>query len=183
MSSAASSSPASPQVPASMFEGLFVRALPADPDFHAALRAVRVDVAKLLPHYPVEVWQEAMAVARQHFHPGQSRAQADWQLGRAFARGFMETLVGRVIAVTMPMLGPARLVERLPRHLATGRADMRATVEATGESARRVRIEALHPMPDFMAGCIEVMMERTRVKPHVEVVERAPTAYVLNVRW
>ena len=183
MSAVAAPSPTSPQVPASMFEGLFVRALPADPAFHAALRAVGVDVAKLSPHYPVEVWQEAMAVARQHFHAGQPRAQADWQLGRVFAQGFLDTLVGRVIAVTMPMLGPARLVDRLPRHLATGRADMRATVEPLGETERTVRIEALHPMPDFMAGTIEVMMERTKVKPQVEVLERAETSYVLRVRW
>ncbi|QSQ24596.1 DUF2378 family protein [Pyxidicoccus parkwayensis] len=181
--SAEASSPTSLRVPASMVEGLFVRALPADPDFHAALRAVGVDVEKLLPHYPVEVWQEAMAVARQHFHAGQPRPQADWQLGRAFARGFLETLVGRVIAVTLPMLGPARLVERIPRHLTMGRADMRATVEPLGERERQVRIEARHPLPDFMAGCIELMMERTKVKPQVEVLERAQTSYTLRVRW
>ena len=174
---------ASPLVPASLFEGLFVRGLPANSAFHAALKKMGVDLARLSPQYPVEVWQEAMAVARQHFFAGHPRAKADWQLGRIFAKGFLDTMVGKVIAVTLPMLGTARLVERLPRHMAMGRPDMIVTVTQVGPTERRVNIEALYPLPDFMAGCLEVLMERTKAQPQVEVVARTDMSYVLRVRW
>jgi hypothetical protein len=47
--------PAAHPVAGSAFEGLFVRALPPEPAFHADLKAVGVDVEKLLPQYPVTV--------------------------------------------------------------------------------------------------------------------------------
>jgi len=88
--SEASPAPASLHIAGNAFQGLFVRALPPEPAFHADLKALGVDVERLLPQYPLRVWREAMAVARRHFFAGHTQQQADWLLGRLFLQGFLD---------------------------------------------------------------------------------------------
>jgi uncharacterized protein (TIGR02265 family) len=176
-------SPTAHPVAGSAFQGLFVRALPPEPDFHADLKAVGVDVEKLLPQYPVTVWLEALAVARRHFFPGHTVQQADWQLGRLFTQGFLNTMVGRAMGVMLPMLGPARLLDRVERNFAMARPDVRVTVQVVGETERLLLFKDVAPQPDFSGGVIEAGQERARVQAQVTVEDRQATSFVLRVRW
>jgi uncharacterized protein (TIGR02265 family) len=166
-----------------MFEGLFVRGLPPEPSFHADLKAVGVDVERLLPRYPIKVWLDAIAVARRHFFPGHTQQQADWQLGRLFTQGFLDTLIGRAVGAVLPMLGPARMLERSQRNISVGRPDIRVTIQVVGETERCLLFEDAEPLPDFGAGCTEAGLERGRAKAQVTVEDRQATSYVLRVRW
>ena len=175
--------PASPRVAGSMFEGLFVRALPPEPAFHADLKAVGVDVERLLPQYPMRVWLEALAVARRHYFPGHTQQQADRLLGRLFVQGFLDTLAGRVAGALLPMVGPARMLDRAERNISIGRPDIRVTVQVVGETERLLLFEDAAPLPDFAAGSIAVGLERARAQAEVTVEDRQATSYVLRVRW
>ncbi len=53
--SKASPPPASLHIAGNALQGLFVRALPPEPAFHADLKALGVDVERLLPQYPLRV--------------------------------------------------------------------------------------------------------------------------------
>jgi len=183
MSQAVAAPSASPRVAGSMFAGLFVRALPPEPAFHADLKAVGVDVEKLLPQYPIKVWFEAMAVARRHYFSEQTQQQADWQMGRLFVQGFLDTLAGRVAGALLPMLGPARMLDRAERNISMGRPDIRVTVQVVGETERLLLFENTEPRPEFTAGSIEVGLERARARAKVTVEDRQATSYVLRVRW
>jgi len=175
--------PASHPVAGNAFQGLFVRALPPEPAFHADLKAVGVDVEKLLPQYPLTVWLEAVAVARRHFFPGHTVQQADWQLGRLFTQGFLNTMVGRALGVMLPMLGPARQLDRVERNFALARPDVRITVQVVGESERLLLFKDVAPMADFSGGVIEAGQERAQARAEVTVEDRQATSYVLRVRW
>jgi len=179
--------PASLYVTGSACQGLFVRALPPDPSFHAELMAVGVDVDRLLPRYPLKVWLDGMAVARRHFFPGHTEQQANWLLGRLFLQGFVDTMVGRVAGSLLPMLGPARMLERTQRHFALARPDIRVTVQVVGETERRLLFEGgrTAASADFAGGILEAEMERTRTRTRAEVTveDRQATSYVLRVRW
>jgi uncharacterized protein (TIGR02265 family) len=176
-------SPASIYVAGNMFEGLFVRGLPPEPSFHGDLKAVGVDVERLLPQYPIKVWNEALDMARLHFFPGHTQQQADWQLGRLFTQGFLDTLIGRAVGAVLPMLGPARMLERSQRNISVARPDVRVTIQVVGKTERCLLFENLAPRPDFTAGCTEAGLERGRVKAQVTVEDRKATSYVLRVRW
>jgi uncharacterized protein (TIGR02265 family) len=175
--------PAAHPVAGSAFEGLFVRALPPEPAFHADLKAVGVDVEKLLPQYPVTVLLEAMAVARRHFFPRHTVQQADWQLGRLFTQGFLNTRVGRAMGVMLPILGTARLLDRIERNFAKARPDVRVTVQVVGTTERLLLFEDVAATADFSGGIIEAGQERARVQVKVTVEDRQATSYVLRVRW
>jgi uncharacterized protein (TIGR02265 family) len=178
-------SPAALYVAGSACQGLFVRALPPDPAFHAELKSVGVDVDRLLPRYPLKTWIDGMAVARRHFFPGHTEQQGNWLLGRLFLLGFLDTMVGRVAGSLLPVLGPARMLERTQRHFALARPDMRVTVQVVGETERRLLFEGgqTPAAADFAGGILEAGLERTRTRAEVTVEDRQATSYVLRVRW
>jgi len=182
---AASPCPSSLHIAGKMFEGLFVRALPPEPGFHADLKALGVDVERLLPQYPLRVWREAMAVARRHFFPGQTQQQAERLLGRLFVQGFQDTMAGRSAAMAASVVSPAFMVENIYRGFTSGRPDMRITVQVVGETERRLLFEDAEPLPDFAAGCVEAALERirTRARAEVAVEDRQATSYALRIRW
>jgi len=168
-----------------VFQGLFVRALPPEPAFHADLKALGVDVERLLPQYPLRVWREAIAVARRHFFPAQTQQQADRLLGRLFVQGFQDTMVGRSAAMAAAVVSPVFMVENIYRGFTAGRPDLRITVQVVGETERRLLFEDAEPQPDFSAGCVEAALERmrTQVRAEVTVEDRQATSFALRIRW
>jgi Protein of unknown function (DUF2378) len=75
-------------------------------------------------------------------------------------------------------------VERLPRYLAMmGRPDLEVQLVSVGERARRITIPDIHNRPEFIAGALEVALERAHVQPIVSVEERSHLGFRLLVRW
>ncbi|WP_224246850.1 DUF2378 family protein [Hyalangium gracile] len=168
----------------SFFEGLFVRALGAEGAFADALRTVGVDVRRLQPSYPIEVWNEALEVAWKQRFAHLERESAYRELGRQLAYGFIKTLVGKVVEVSLPLLGPERFVQRLPSLSRLDTFDYEVEVERLAE--RRYRVSYRRDpdaKPDFMAGLFEVGLRRTGVEPTVTVTMRERAGFDLEMRW
>ena len=179
----ASRAPATIYTAGSMFEGLFIQALPPEPAFHADLKATGVDVERLLPQYPLKVWLDAMVVARRHFFPTQTQQQANWLLGRLFTQGFLDTPVRRAMGLMLYTMGPAHMLDRTERNISMGRPDIRVIVQVMGKTERRLLFEDVAAGADFAGGCIEAGMERTRTRAEVTVEDRQATSYALRIRW
>lgn len=166
------------------FEGLFVRALTAEGAFADALRTVGVDVRRLQPRYPIEVWNESLEVAWKHCFSHLERDEAYRELGRQLAHGFSRTLVGKVVDVSLPLLGPERFVQRIPVLSRLDTFEYQVQVEPLGERRFRVSYrEDPDAKPDFMAGLFEVGLRKTGVEPVVAVTMREPTAFDLEMSW
>jgi uncharacterized protein (TIGR02265 family) len=173
-----------PRIPSSVFEGLFVRGLEPHFALSRALAAEGYDPKCPEMDYPVQVWKRCVALARDLVYGELSDMEAYRILGRKLTEGFVDTLVGRVAAVALPMIGAARVVERLPRYLAMmGRPDLDVQLVAVGERARRITIPDIHNRPEFIAGALEVALERAHVQPLVSVEDRSPLGFRLLVRW
>lgn len=174
-----------PRIPASVMEGLFVRGLHADDKLAEGLLGLGYDIRKPELNYSVLTWQRGVNLARQELlgHLGDDEAYR--LLGRKLVTGFLETLVGRVVAVAMPMIGPARVVDRLPRYLAMmGRGDLEVTMTPVTERSRRVYLPDRYNRPEFLAGALEVALERANARQFlVTVEERSPEGYRLFLRW
>lgn len=173
-----------PRVPASVFEGLFVRGLKAQGRLAQELEALGYHMKKPEMDYPNALWQRAVALARQEVYPELGEEEAYRQLGRQLVTGFAETLIGRVAAVALPMVGPARALERVPRYLTMmGRTDIEVTLSPVGERGRRIHLMDRYNRPDLMAGGLERMLELTSVQPRINVEERSAEGYRLLIRW
>jgi uncharacterized protein (TIGR02265 family) len=180
----ATSSLAQPRIPSSVFEGLFVRGM----EPHGAL-ARALDAEGYHPRcpevdYPVSTWKRCVFHARNLVYGQLSDPDAYRLLGRKLTEGFANTLIGRVAAVALPMIGPALVVERLPRYLAMmGRPDLQVRLVSRGERERVATIPDIHNPPEFIAGALEVALELAHARPIILVEDRSPPGFRLHIRW
>ena len=180
----AAGSKVQPRVPVSVMEGLFVRGIKADGGLIERLRALGYDPRRPEVTYPITTYQKCISAARYELYPHLSDEEAYRTLGRTLANGFLETLVGKVVGVAMPMIGPARVVERIPRYVSVmGRPEMVVRITLAGDRGRRVHFGDTYNHPDFMAGNLEVALERASATPTVVVEERSAEGYRLFARW
>ena len=170
-------------VPRRNFEGLFELVLRPAGAFRAALREGGYDARLPQETYPLPVWRAARRVARAHAHPELTEAQAYRALGREVIQGLAQTLVGRVFALAVPLLGAARCVAKLPTYLRSSRADVKVTTRALDLRLWEVEILDRDPLPEFVAGSVEAILQLARVVPRVEVEMQGPGAYRLRVSW
>lgn len=165
------------------FEGLFQRTLKAEGPFKQELRVAGYDMDAPKAIYPTEVWNRCIDVALRHVTPGKKREEALRELGRVLIDGFFQTIVGSVIAVGLPMLGPERVVQRLPRYITSTSLGVKMTMEKLGERRYLLRSLDAYALPELTAGLIEAGLLRTKTTVTATVVERAPDAYALEIRW
>lgn len=173
-----------PRVPVSVMEGLFVRGLKAEGALLERILGLGYDPRRPEVTYPITTYQKCISAARYELYAHLSDEEAYRRLGRTLANGFLETLVGRVVGVAMPMIGPARVVERIPRYVSVmGRPEMVVRIIPAGDRGRRVHFGDTYNHPDFMAGNLEVALERASSTPTVVVEERTAEGYRLFARW
>lgn len=170
----------------SMFEALFDRRLRPEGAFAAELREAGYDQTRAVQRYPTEVWTRCLEIARRHRWPDAPRPEAYRQLGREFTLGYLETPVGRLVGVALPLMSPRSLLERFASYLRLGREDANLTfelVEVTCAGARAVVHNPAAVPGTFVAGMIEVAFERMGRQGRVEIAQQTPTDYELRARW
>jgi uncharacterized protein (TIGR02265 family) len=173
-----------PRIPVSVMEGLFLRGLKAEGRLADRLLSYGYDIKKPEVSYSVLTYQRCVNAARAEAFGHLSDEEAYRLLGRKLVDGFLETLVGKVVAVAMPMIGPARVVERIPRYCAMmGRGEMEVRITPAGETARRIYFGDIYNRPEFLAGALEVGLEHSHVKPTVTVEDRMADGFRIFLRW
>lgn len=166
-----------------VFDGLFGQALHPSGAFLEALRSAGFDRDRSTTHYPVATWRACLEVARRFVHPEVPIEDGLRALGRAFVEGFAATIVGRVFALSAPVLGAERCLIRLPVYLTSAREDVRLELAAVAARHWQATYHDDTPMPDFIAGVLEGILALTRVTAHVEVTHRGALHSTLTIRW
>jgi uncharacterized protein (TIGR02265 family) len=131
-------------------EGLFVRALGGEvpPALADQLRGLGIDLSKkLLPAYPVALWNRVLEATAQTLYPGEPFDQAGRQLGARMMEGYRATLVGQAVLALAKIIGPRRALLR-------SRQNWRS-----GNNYSEVRVEELAPT-DFRLGFNEAGISR-----------------------
>lgn len=167
-----------------VFEALFVRALKPSGRFAEELRAAGYDPA--VPpraEYPTQVWRRCAEVARRHTFPQLPAAEGERRLGNLFIEGFLQTLAGKMLGATLPLLGPDTLLQKLPRAWVSSQPNLTVTTARVGERHWTVTLREEGILAEHCAGLLEGILRRARVTPELTVVERSGSHCVLAVRW
>ena len=172
-----------PRVPAVVWESLYVRGLRLEGPALAELKAAGFDPDRLETSYPLSLFRKSEEIVRRHLFPTRTSAQVYWELGRRTMQGFGSTLVGKVITVGIPLLGPARYLRRIPDHAKVGGLDMTVTPVPVGEREYRLEFRKTLVTPEYAAGLIEVGLELARVKPTIRPERVGDTGFDLHIRW
>lgn len=169
---------------ASVFEGLFDRVLRPQGAFAEALRAAGYDPERRRSEYPTRLWHACLELARAHVYPGLTRDEAYHQLGRGLAQGYLSTMIGALVASTLPLWGPEGLLRSLHRIWARGQPDVLVVTERMGTRHWRVLMKGRDVEPHLGAGTLERGLERTGARGvRCEVVEGSSTRFELRVTW
>jgi uncharacterized protein (TIGR02265 family) len=163
---------------------LLVRRLRAQGDFAEALRSVGFDPSNTRREYPEAVAVAALDVACRHVLPELRRNHAHREMGRQFAEEFLLTVVGRVIAAGLPLIGPNRAISRIPRYASLGRRDLIAEALIQGERHWQVRFADVSPeLAEFTAGWIDGGLRQTGIAPKLEVLAVGGDEFTIDIRW
>jgi uncharacterized protein (TIGR02265 family) len=171
-----------------MFEGLFRLALDVRPDsaFADELRAVGFDLRDLKSRYDKDVWTASLDVAARHQYPELERYVAWRQLGRDFIAGYFETMIGRLIAVVLPLTSPERFLQNVPAFVRTGTSGVTTDVDLNADArTATLTFDGPHAGSSaLMAGVVEVCFERMKVAGGTFTPRQLEgTASALEVRW
>jgi uncharacterized protein (TIGR02265 family) len=169
-----------------MFEALFDRRLKPEGAFREALLGAGYDANKPKAKYPTSVWVTCLEIARSARYSSLGADEAYRILGREFTEGFMQTLVGRLVGVALPIMRPRSFLARLERYFKMGREGGDIRYDMTEPSPGVAHIEVVNPagVPGaFVAGMIDVAFGRLAKSWTIGITQRTAIHYALDVRW
>ncbi len=173
-----------PMTRAILFEGLFVHGLPRNEAFEEELRQAGFDRDDLLPRYPLRLFRQCLDIACRHFYPGLTVEEGRRRLGQQFAKGFSQTVLGRVVGVSLPLLGPVRFLKKFPEHLRFDSSPILVNSVQVGERQFRMEFRTgVGLSPHFLRGILEESLRATRVNPAIRVVQNSPISFDLHITW
>lgn len=113
-------------------ESVFQRALQGEvsPSLVAQLRGLGLDLEqKLLPAYPVTLWNTVLEATVAALFPGQPVPDAARRLGERMIEGYRATLVGQAVLAMARVLGPRRALLRSRQNWRSGNNYSEVVVE------------------------------------------------------
>lgn len=172
-------------VPRRSLDALFRHMLKPEPALAEKLRQAGYDPDHPQATYSTETYKACLELAREHLFPGLMPDEGWRRLGRLWVEGFAQTAVGAVLAAAARVIGPERVLARLPSYMRAGREDMTMDVDALGPRVWRLVVtDPLEPRPQLTAGVVDFIMGLTGVRSTTVTVEsEAPGRYELCVRW
>lgn len=171
------------EVSQALFEGLFARAVPLSPELARELKQCGYDVEHPEAGASGATFAACIEAARLSIHATKPADEGQRELGRAFARGFRETILGRVVTTALPILGPGRFLPRVPGRLASVRRDATVVVKVTGPTSASLHFVDPQPLSSFFAGVIEEALRFSKAREPRVVVTLEPGGYRLDATW
>src|SRR3954469_24530475 len=113
-----------PTIEAALFEGMFVRAMRPDTPFAAELKELGFDLKRIQSRYAVEVWRNALEVARKRLFGERPKDRGYRALGNLFVDGYFETIIGKILSVPLSLVSPEKVIQRMPKSWKTARSDI-----------------------------------------------------------
>ncbi len=163
-----------------LLNGLGARATPA---LKAHLKARGLDVAKLPPAIPVEIWSPHLVAMAVFSWPEESQEEALRLLGLNFIRGWKQTLMGSAVASLLRVVGPARTLTRLDRAFRTSDNFTRAETTLLDANTALITINEVQGLPSYWVGILQGGLEVLGREGEVTLHQIALPAATLRVTW
>jgi len=144
-------------------------------------RDLGIDVAALLPSYPIEQWREAVVCAAAHLD-GDPAARLR-ELGRGLFVRFTQSFLGKAAGPLGRLIGTRRSLLSSSSTFGSGNNYLTTEVELDEPTHVRLRANEVMPLAELLAGSIEGLVTYTGGK-QAEVgvtLESAHTLY--DIRW
>jgi uncharacterized protein (TIGR02265 family) len=134
-----------------------------------------VDLKKLRPAYPAELFETSINLLRQWMHPEMNDRQAFETMGQNMNEGFLNTPLGGVLRIVLKFLTPEGMLRRAKDNISSGVSFIDTTVTQNGERNFTIYVSDASSHPGFIAGSLAggiMMVGAKNVK--VDYTDRLP---------
>lgn len=171
----------------SAIEGLFIRGLGerVTTELKGELRKLGLDLdRKLPPAVTREVWYASIDAVVRTLYAGQPRDEAHRDLGQRMMRGIEETFFGKTMAPAVKLLGPRRLLKRVPGNMKTSNNFSIGVMTELSPTSMKLVVDDVGDAPNIFRGSLERMVAWAGGKD-VNVTVEAPSLPVATyvVTW
>lgn len=145
----------------SSIEGLFIRGLGerVTPQLKAELKTLGLDLdRKLPPAVTRQTWYATIEAVVRHLYPDLPRAEAHRDLGQRMMEGIEHTFFGRAMAPAVKMLGPRRLLKRVPANMKTANNFSIGVMTELAPTSMKLVVDDVGDAPEIFRGSLERMV-------------------------
>jgi uncharacterized protein (TIGR02265 family) len=170
----------------SSIEGLFIRGLGdrMTGPLKAELKTLGLDLdRKLPPAVTRHVWFAAIDAIVRHVYGELPREEAHRELGRSMMEGIEHTFFGRAMAPAVRLLGPRRLLKRVPTNMKTANNFSIGVMTELGPTSAQLVVDDVGDAPHIFCGSLERMVTWAggkNVKVSVEAPALPVATYLIN---
>ncbi|XXF78702.1 TIGR02265 family protein [Myxococcaceae bacterium GXIMD 01537] len=172
---------------ASVVEGLLRHGLQGrvSPRLRERLRQAGLDLDRpLLPAYPVPMWAHCLGIIAEEAYPGMPAEEAFRRLAEQHVEGYGNTLFGRAVYRVMRLLGPRRMVLRLPQTLRGTDNYTEADLVEVGPACFEMRVNSVMEWPGYAESLFEAFLRMAGAEdPRVAKVGEVGGSTTYRLSW
>lgn len=171
---------------AQTYEGMFVKGLGDDltPRLRQRLREQGLDLDHMLPGYPAEKFPVYLRIATEEIFPQLPEEAAQLEMGKRFLHGYVQTFIGKAMALMMRAVGPMRTLSRMERNFRSGNNYIETKLTEVNPHEAQLWMNEVHGAPSFFAGVMTAGAELIGTRnAKVEVIARAGAGATFRVSW
>lgn len=157
-----------------------------DGDTLKALRELGMDLEHLQPGYSASLWLSAVQLVIQRALTDRPELDAYRYLGERSVLGLEVTMMGRAMAALAKLVGPRRMLLRLPHSIRSADNFSACTVEERGPGCFEVKIQPTMLPPEFWHGVLDAAVTIAGGKQiRVRTLESQPAQELarFEVKW
>ena len=143
-----------------------------------------LDVDRLPSTFPVVTWHKCLRVIIEELFPGVPMDEAFRRLARQHVEGYGRTLMGRATVRVMRLLGPRRMVHRLPSVLSATDNYTAGSLEERGPAEFVLSLNSNMQPGAYVESLLEAMLRACgAVQPRVKQQESQPDSASYLLTW
>ena len=148
------------------------------------LRQLGMNVDQPPSSFPVLQWLQCLRVIVEETFPGIPTEEGFRRLARQHVEGYSRTLLGRATIRVMRLLGPRRMVLRLPNVLGSTDNYTTGVVVERGPSTFELAINSSLQPPGYTESLLETLLAGCGAEePHVKVLQSSEDSTTYQLTW
>ncbi len=167
-------------------EALFVDALGTQlpPALKDRLRAEGLDLEKLAPAYPRQVFSRCCRLTAEALYPHEPVDESLRALGRQMIEGYSRSLIGRAVVGVFKVVGVRRGLDRVTRAFRHGDNYTVTRFTPLSDHEAELWFNQVNGQPTFTQGALEACLSWVGAKDgQVEIVRTDGMECLYRIRW
>jgi len=143
-----------------------------------------IDTLRPKSHYPLDIMNRVLQILIETRFANMSQPEAMVGLGRCMARGYAQTLVGRIMAAPLKVILPERAVQQMVKMFNTGQSFGQRTLITVATHHYIIEFRDDPGDPAFVEGVVRQFFEDIKLaEARIQTRRVAQKAFDMEISW